>query len=163
MQQKVLVKKLSQKQIFELLFREPTKEEKEMLELMKIEEEKRKLKIWNKTNEKFNKKKIICKLKAIDYIEENLGNYSIRYYKYSGHALMYKDSKLMGILSTNIEIPSDIEIKPWLSYSINDKMYISYDVDKYKSFYDNIHDQICVKRNIKGSNRVNFNIIRKEA
>lgn len=163
MQQKVLVKKLSQKQIFELLFREPTKEEKEMLELMKIEEEKRKLKIWNKTNEKTDKKKIICKLKAIDYIEENLGNYSIRYYKYSGHALLYKDSKLLGILSTNIEIPSDIEIKPWLSYSINDKMYISYDVDKYKSFYDNIHDQICVKRNIKSSNRVNFNIIRKEA
>lgn len=163
MQRKVLVKKLSQKQIFELLFREPTKEEKEMLELMEIEEEKRKLKIWNKTNEKSDKKKIICKVKAINYIEENLGNYSIRYYKYSGHALLYKDSKLIGVLRTNIEIPSDIEIKPWLSYSIDDKMYISYDVDKYKSFYDNIHDQICVKRNIKGSNRANFNIIRKEA
>ena len=97
MLQKVVVKKLSNKQIFDLLFREPTPEEKEILEKMKMEKERRELSVW--VNPKENeKKKIICKIKPIFSIEESIGNdYCIKYYKFSGHAMIYKNNKLTGI------------------------------------------------------------------
>jgi hypothetical protein len=160
--QKVIIKKLSNKQMFELLFREPTKEEKEILEKMKIEKERREMSVWN--NPKFAKKKVICKIKPIFCIEENIGNeYSIKYYKFSGHAMLYKNNKLIDILSTNTKLPSDIINKPWLAYDVNGISYMTFDKSKYKSYYDAIFDHIWVKRTIKGLCRTHFKIIRKGA
>ena len=163
MLQKVVVKKLSNKQIFDLLFREPTPEEKEILEKMKAEKERRELSVW--VNPKENeKKKIICKIKPIFSIEESIGNdYCIKYYKFSGHAMIYKNNKLTGILSPNAKLPEDISIDPWLSYSVGKDKYITFDPSKYKSFYDAIYDQLWTKRAIRGLSRTHFKIVRKGA
>lgn len=160
--QKVIVKKLSNKQMFELLFREPTKEEKEIIEKMKIEKEKREIWVWD--NPKFAKKKVICKIKPVFCIEENIGNeYSIKYYKFSGHAMIYKNNKLTGILTPNMKLPEDISIDPWLSYSVGKDKYITFDSSKYKSFYDAIYDQLWTKHAIRGLSRTHFKIVRKGA
>ena len=161
MLQKVIIKRktLTPKQRFELLFREPTPEEKEMLE-MAIANEKRKINVWSNPK---NKKKYVYKIKPIYAIKEELGNnYHIMYYKYSGHAMLYHENKLVTILNeTNIFIINETELKflPWLLDKNNYK--IIYDNTKYNSYYKQIWTEIFKNRIIKGENRKRFSIIYK--
>lgn len=163
MLRKVSVKKsLTPKQRFELLFREPTPEEKEIIEMTKSRMQKTQISVWCQPVK--NKKKYIYKMKPIFAIKENLGNgYYIMYYKYSGHALFYKDNALVGIINSEMNLnPKDFEHNSWLSVVTSSTTSFLFHSLNFKSYYEAIKTDLIKERKIKGETRQRFTIIYKE-
>jgi hypothetical protein len=153
--QKIKVKKLTDRQRFELLFREPTEEEKEIIKMNMLAKEKKMMESENM------KKKTICKIKPYFAIKEDLGNgYHITYYRFSGHAILYKDNKLVTVIQPNNFIVDSTKFKfvPWL-YNVEKGMAcIKFDSAKYKSYYDQVKTELLARR--LGSSRHRFTIIK---
>lgn len=172
--QKVVVKRvLTPKQRFELLFKNLSNEDKELIKMDKILNSSIKLSQYDKSKFINRNKKFICKIKktgSIKAIVEDLNNgFYIVYYRYSGDALLYNSGKFITVISEGLNIMDYINIpngvSPWLlAYnSIDKKFCLRFDKSRYKSYFEQILTEL-VKDNGKYMKNVidRFKIYRKQ-
>lgn len=124
------------------------------------EEEKKMIQVYE--NESCKKKKVVVvrKLKPINYIKEDLGNgVELKFFNYSGHCGVYKNSTLMGFVRVNTDfIPKewlDNCSSAWLMCNVGDNIILK--PDENESLYETMYKSL---RRMPADKRKTVSIVR---